>query len=182
MNVGRGIVLSFLSVMAGCSPPGTPAATAPAATAAQTPEDAKPAEGEKAARPKLYDPSADGFEQIDEALAKAKREDKRVLLQFGAEWCGWCHLLHRLFESDAQIAKKLETDYVVVLVDVDGGHNKKVNEKYGNPMQHGLPVLVVLDADGAHVATQDTAELEEGDHHDPEKVMAFLEKWSPKGA
>jgi hypothetical protein len=43
-----------------------------------------------------------------------------------------------------------------------------------------LPLIVVLDADGKQLTTQDTGKLEEGDHHSPEKVMAFLKEWSPK--
>lgn len=132
-------------------------------------------------RPKLYDATADGFAQIDAALAEAKPTGKRVLLQFGAEWCGWCHLLHRLFESDEQIAAALAANYVAVLIDVDGDHNDAVDGKYGNPTQHGLPVLVVLDADGKQLTTQDTAELEAGQTHDPAKVLAFLNEWAPGG-
>ena len=39
--------------------------------------------------------ATDGGETI--ALVVAMKEDKRVLLQFGANWCGWCHRLHKLF-------------------------------------------------------------------------------------
>jgi thiol:disulfide interchange protein len=132
------------------------------------------------AKRNIYNESLDGTKQIAEALALAKRENKRVLLQFGANWCGWCHLLHELFEQDAAIRQKLKTDYVVVLVDVNQGHNKDVNAKYGNPMRHGLPVIVVLDADGKPLTTQDTGKLEAGSKHDPAKVMAFLKEWSAK--
>ena len=138
------------------------------------------AEAAKAGRPKIYDESLDGSKQIADALVVAKKEDKRVLLQFGANWCGWCHLLHELFESDKDIAARLKADYVVVLVDVNKEHNKSINERYGNPMRHGLPVIVVLDADGKQLKTQDTGELEDGKHHDPVKVMAFLKAWAPK--
>lgn len=134
----------------------------------------------KPGRPAIYDKKADGAKQIADALATAKKDNKRVMLQFGANWCGWCHKLHALFESDAKIASKLKESYVVVLVDVNKGHNKDVDEKYGNPTQHGLPVIVVLDAEGKVLTTQDTGKLEEGDHHDPAKVMAFLEAWVPK--
>ena len=41
---------------------------------------------QKSERPKLYDTSADGKEQIAAALKTAKAEDKRVLLKFGANW------------------------------------------------------------------------------------------------
>lgn len=44
----------------------------------------------------------------------------------------------------------------------------------------GVPFLVVLDADGKYLLTQHTAVLEEGDHHSPQKVLAFLKEWAPK--
>ena len=117
---------------------------------------------------------------VAEALEAAKKGNKHVLLQFGANWCGWCHRLHKLFASDKAIAEKLKNDYVVVLVDVNKEHNKDIDTKYGNPTRFGLPVIVVLDSSGKTLTTQDTGKLEEGDHHSPEKVMAFLEKWAPK--
>lgn len=64
-----------------------------------------------------------------------------------------------------------------MLIDVDKGHNADVVKKYGNPTQHGLPVLVVLDSEGKQLTTQDTGQLEQGNHHDPAKVIAFLNKW-----
>ena len=45
----------------------------------------------KSLRQDIYDKSADGAKQIADALAMAKKENQRVLLQFGANWCGWCH-------------------------------------------------------------------------------------------
>ncbi|HEY3245173.1 MAG TPA: thioredoxin family protein [Phycisphaerae bacterium] len=136
---------------------------------------------EKPKRPDIYDKQADGDQQIAAALPAAKRENKRVLLQFGANWCGWCHKLHALFHDDKDIDRELRYEYEVVLIDVDktdgAKHNAKIDERYGNPTQHGLPALVVLDADGQQLTTQDTGELEEGDHHNPEKVLAFLKKW-----
>jgi thiol:disulfide interchange protein len=128
----------------------------------------------------IYDESADGSKQITEALAKAGKDDKRVLLQFGANWCPWCHKLHSLCETDKDIAARIKRDYVVVLIDVNKGHNRVVDAKYGHPTLHGLPVLVVLDTDGKQLTTKDSGELEDGNHHSPVKVLAFLEKWSPK--
>ena len=137
----------------------------------------------KSTRPAIYDTKADGGKQITEALTTAKREHKNVLLQFGANWCGWCHKLHSLFRSDKDIAAFLKANYVVVLIDVDKvdgkQHNTDINERYGNPCRFGLPALVVLDADGKHLTTQDSGKLEEGDHHDPAKVIKFLKDWAP---
>ena len=62
---------------------------------------------------------------------------------------------------------------------VNKSHNADVNQRYGNPTRFGLPVLVVLDAEDKALTTQDTGKLEEGDHHDPAKVLAFLNQWAP---
>ena len=110
----------------------------------------------------------------------AKKDNKRVLLQFGANWCVWCHKLHKLCQTDADIAAKLKEAYVVVLVDVNKGHNGDINKKYGNPTRFGLPAIVILDADGKALTTQDTGKLEQGDRHDPKKVLAFLNEWAGK--
>src|SRR5882757_4995597 len=100
-----------------------------------------------------YDEKADGAQQIADALAAAKPDNKRVLLQFGANWCGWCRKLHGLYHDDPAIAAELKAHYVVVFVDVNGGHNKAVDVRYGNPSDLGLPALVVLDADGKSLKT-----------------------------
>jgi thiol-disulfide isomerase/thioredoxin len=130
--------------------------------------------------PKIYDADAVATQQIAEALAKAGQDNKRVLLQFGANWCGWCQKLHTLFQTDPEVSAKIKSDYVVVLIDVDKDRNADVTKRYGQPTRFGLPAIVLLDADGNQLTTKDTSELEEGDHHSPEKVMAFLQEWSPK--
>lgn len=135
--------------------------------------------------PDIYDTQADGTVQIATALTRAQSEHKRVLLQLGANWCIWCRRLHDTFEKNSAVRAALEKSFIVVAVDVNHRHGKKrndaVNEKYGNPMQHGLPVLVVLDADGKQLTTQETGALEDGKSaHDPAKIIAFLERWAPK--
>lgn len=133
--------------------------------------------------PDIYDPKADGSVQIDAALRQAKAENKRVLLKFGANWCSWCRALNALMHENAEVKAALARDYVVVLVDVNTRNGVKrndgVNAKYGNPIQHGLPVLVVLDANDRPLVTQETGILEEGKGHDPAKVLAFLAQWAP---
>jgi len=138
------------------------------------------ADGSATAPRPIYDEKADGSQQIVVALETAKKENKRVLLQFGANWCIWCHRLHSLCETNSEISAKLRDAYIVVLVDVNKGHNKEVDTRYGTPTHFGLPALAVLDADGKLLVTQDSGKLEEGDHHDPKKVLAFLNEWTAK--
>jgi thiol-disulfide isomerase/thioredoxin len=156
------------------------------ATVAAGRDEPPPAQDKKNKRPDIYDGSADAAAQIEQALKIAKRDNKRVLLQFGANWCGWCHKLHELIKTDQDIKKTLSFEYEVVMIDVDnrGGprRNQAVNDRYGNPIKHGLPVLVVLDADGKQLVTQETGSLEKGAEHDPAKVLAFLNQWKPSPA
>src|ERR1043165_1768278 len=149
------------------------------ATPAQTTE-AKPKKAEKAP---IYDEKAEAKDQIAAALKKAKKENRRVLIQWGANWCGWCHLLHEKVASDKALAKELMYEYDVVLIDI-GQWNKNMDlaTSYGADLKgHGVPYLTVLDASGKTLANQETGELEAKDAsepgHDPAKVMAFLKKY-----
>lgn len=130
----------------------------------------------------LYDGKADADKQIADAVARAAADHKRVLLMFGFNECVWCHRLHGLFKSNRDIARKLLYEYELVMIDngrVEGKvNNEKVNARFGDPYkENGWPVLVVLDEAGKALTTQETGSLEEGDHHDPAKVLAFLQKW-----
>ena len=133
-------------------------------------------------RPTIYDESADVRQVIAEAVARAKKNNRRVLVQWGANWCGWCHLLHGTFKENRTVARKLLYEYDLVLVDV-GRFDKNIDlaDKYGADLKgNGLPYLTVLDANGEAIANQETASLEKNDGgdagHNPEKVMDFLTK------
>jgi thioredoxin-related protein len=140
---------------------------------------AEPDPAAKPARPVLYDEKADGAQQVATALRAAKTGKQRVLLMFGANWCGWCHKLHRTFREEAAVATRLKESYQLVLIDMNRDHNAAVSRQYGRPDNEGVPYLIVLDADGKVVARQETGALEVGDHHDPAKVLAFLDRWKP---
>jgi thiol:disulfide interchange protein len=135
--------------------------------------------------PDIYDVRADGGTQIAAALTRAAAEHKRVLVDFGANWCIWCRRLHATFESDASVSRALGRGFVVVMIDVNTRNgtdrNAAIDARYGNPTRHGLPVLVVLDSDGKQLTTKDSGELEEGDGHSPAKITAFLAAWAPPG-
>src|ERR1700734_1946040 len=76
--------------------------------------------------PNIYDESANGAKQISDALLIAKKEHKHILLDFGANWCIWCHRLHTLFETNKEVAEELKSAYVVVMIDTNGERNKDI--------------------------------------------------------
>lgn len=178
-----GLGLSGAALMAEPPSETVPAQEVKPATVAQP---GKPAPT-KAEKPKLYDEAADGKAQIAAALAKAKKENRRVLVQWGGNWCGWCIRLNDLMKSDAALRKELQYEYDVVHVDTGqpAGKNVDLAASYGADVKkHGFPYLTILDADGKAIANQETESLEvkndkgesagvkEG--HDAKKVLAFL--------
>ena len=108
-----------------------------------------------AKKPSIYDKSADAQAQLEKAKELAKRDDKRILVMFGGDWCGWCHKLHELFASDAEIRKILSYEYVLVMVDTTAPGAEELLEQVQGGAQPGraskgvgYPFLSVLDADG----------------------------------
>jgi len=124
--------------------------------------------------PPVYDESADAAADIAAALDLAKTDNTRVLIQWGANWCGWCKLLHQLFNEDRQIGRKILYEYEVVYVDM-GRFDKNLDlvEKFGAEIK-SIPYLTILDSNGGVVINQHTEPLEEGSVHSPERVLEFL--------
>src|SRR5204863_331901 len=86
---------------------------------------AQPA-GHAATTTKVYDESLDARKQIADALTTAKKSGKRVLIQWGGNWCPWCIRLHQLMTTDEKIAAALMVGYEVVHVDA-GKKEKNVD-------------------------------------------------------
>lgn len=134
-----------------------------------------------AAMPKIYDEKADGKLQIAQSLEQAKAGNKRVLLQFGANWCGPCHQLHNLLHQNADIAGTLERGYVVANIDVNEGHNGDLFKLYTDGKGSGIPFMVVLDGEGKVLAKPDSESFNAPDDgYDVSKIATFLTRWMPK--
>jgi uncharacterized protein YyaL (SSP411 family) len=55
----------------------------------------------------------------DEAFAAAQRENKPVLLDIGAVWCHWCHVMDRESYDDPEIAQIVNERFIAIKVDRD---------------------------------------------------------------
>ncbi len=168
----------FTLVLAGCAWVFT-AGMSNAQQTAPTSPAVSPAVQPKPEKSRIYDESADAKSQIAAAVAKARKENQRVLIQWGGNWCGWCTKLHECMTKDSEIARTVLYEYVVVHVDagVPDGKNIDLAASYGADLKkHGFPFLTVLDADGKVIANQDTGSLEDGPKHDAKKVLEFLKR------
>jgi thiol:disulfide interchange protein len=96
----------------------------------------------------LYSETADPTADIGAALARARREHKRVILDFGGNWCGDCQLLD-IYYHQSPNAELLAKNFILVHVNI--GHmdkNVDVAKKYNVPITKGVPALAVIDSNG----------------------------------
>jgi uncharacterized protein YyaL (SSP411 family) len=85
------------------------------------------------------------------AFARAQAEDKPILLDIGAVWCHWCHVMDRESYENPEIAQIINENFVAVKVDrderpdVDARYQAAVSAITG---QGGWPLTVFLTPDG----------------------------------
>lgn len=128
----------------------------------------------------IYNPSADAKADIAAAEQKAAKENKHVLLQIGGNWCIWCKRLYKFVEDDAELKATLNSNYVVYHLNYSKENkNLPILKELGYPQRFGFPVLVILDAKGNRLHTQNSGLLESADSYDRKKVQEFLKQWSP---
>ena len=128
-------------------------------------------------RKDIYPATADAHAEIKEAEEKAEKEQKRVLLVFGANWCYDCHVLDLAFQRPdfAPVVAR----YEVVHVDIgpDGKKNGDVAKQFQVPLEKGIPALAVLDSTGKLLISQKNGEFENARALTPEAFLEFLNQW-----
>ena len=87
----------------------------------------------------------------DAAFARAQQEKKPILLDIGAVWCHWCHVMDGESYEDAAVAELLNRDFVCIKVDrderpdVDARYQRAVQALSG---QGGWPLTAFLTPEG----------------------------------
>jgi len=122
----------------------------------------------------LYSETSDPTADIAAALAQARREHKRVILDFGGNWCGDCQVLD-IYYHQSPNAELLAKHFILVHINI--GHmdkNVDVAKKYNVPITRGVPALAVIDAHGKLLYSEREKEFE---HTSPEAITAFLNHW-----
>ena len=82
---------------------------------------------------------------------------------------------------DRQIDSVLTTNYIVYHLNYSPENlNKTIFAKYEYPERFGFPVFIILDGSGKRIHTQNSAYLEAVKTYDKNKIMEFLQQWSPQ--
>jgi len=77
------------------------------------------------------------------AFATARAEGRLVLLDLGATWCHWCHVMEHTTYADAGVQALLQKHFVAVAVDAD--RRLDLATRY---QDWGWPATIVFDANG----------------------------------
>ncbi|MGA2278102.1 MAG: thioredoxin domain-containing protein [Terracidiphilus sp.] len=85
------------------------------------------------------------------AFARAQAQDKPILLDIGAVWCHWCHVMDRESYEDAEIAALINEHFVAVKVDRD--ERPDIDARYQSAVsaitgQGGWPLTAFLTPEG----------------------------------
>ena len=131
--------------------------------------------------PQKFDPRRDAAADVAAAVRHAAATRRRVIVDVGGEWCTWCHIMDRFFESRPELMALRERHYVWVKVNYSKDNpNTALLSRW--PRIAGYPHLFVLDARGELVHSQDTSVLESGQSYSVEAMRNFLTRFAPSGA
>lgn len=133
----------------------------------------------RSALPDIYPPPEQASADIAAALKSAAASHKRVILDFGGNWCTDCHVLD-LYFHDAVNRPLLEANYILVHINIEHRDaNTDIAARYQIPLSKGVPAIAVLDGRGKLLYSQKTGEFETMRYMQTGAVTDFLVRWKP---
>ena len=134
----------------------------------------------RSANHEIYPDPAQAKADLAAALKIAAATHKRILLDFGGNWCPDCQVLDIYFHDPAN-RRILDAKFVLVHVNI--GHmdaNLDIAQKYEVPLRRGVPALAVLDEKGKLLYSQKGGEFEAMRRMESAEVTKFLVQWEPE--
>jgi thiol:disulfide interchange protein len=127
----------------------------------------------------IYPDPSQARADLAAALKAAATTHRRILLDFGGNWCGDCQVLD-LYFHDARNKPILDANFVLVHINI--GYmdtNLDIAEQYGVPVQKGVPALAVLSERGVLLYSQKEGQFNAMRTMQSSAVTEFLVKWRP---
>jgi thioredoxin 1 len=133
----------------------------------------------RSAEREIYPPPEQAPVDLAAALTTAHSQHRRVILDFGGNWCPDCQVLD-IYMHDPNNAPILGASYVLVHVNIGKeDRNLDIAARYEIPLDKGVPALAILDSDGKLLYSQKIGEFESMRHLESSAVTQFLQRWKP---
>ena len=126
-----------------------------------------------------FDKESNATANLAEAITKATKEQKNILLIAGGDWCRWCGTMSNFLEEHPKLQKEFYTKFEVLRLYYGKGINpsaKALIEKYGKPK--GTPYFYLLNGQGELLNPYRTKTLEQGYGYSQAKFAEFITKYS----
>jgi thioredoxin 1 len=131
----------------------------------------------RSANREIYPDPSQARADLAAAFKTAAQTHKRILLDFGGNWCGDCQVLDMYFH-DAKNLPILESNFVLVHVNIGyRDANLDLAHRYKVPVEDGVPALAVLSDRGALLFSQETGEFKRMRTMESSSVTEFLVQW-----
>jgi hypothetical protein len=125
-----------------------------------------------------YDPARDAVEDLEMATELASKSGKRILIEVGGKWWGWCPRLDEFVQTNEKIADLMRNHFLIMKVNYSE-ENKNADFLGKYPEVPAYPHYFVLETDGTFLHSQGTGDLEKGSSYDEDVFAAFLGQWKP---
>jgi thiol:disulfide interchange protein len=130
----------------------------------------------------IYPDPAQAKADLAAGLKTAAQSNKRVIVDFGGNWCGDCQVLDIYFHNP-QNRPILESNYVLIHINIGRmDENLDIAEHFGIPVTLGVPALAVLSPNGKILYGQRGGEFSHMGRMEPAAVTRFLVQWRPPKA
>ena len=130
----------------------------------------------------IYPDPSQAKADLAAGLKTAAQSNKRVIVDFGGNWCGDCQVLDIYFHNP-QNRPILESNYVLVHINIGRmDENLDIAEHFGIPVTLGVPALAVLSPNGKILYGQRGGEFSHMGKMESSAVTRFLVQWRPPKA
>ena len=127
----------------------------------------------------IYPDPSQAKHDIAAALKAAAATHRRVLLDFGGNWCPDCQVLDIYFH-DSRNKPILDANFVLVPINIGTEDaNLDIASKYGIDIKRGVPALAVLSEHGALIYSQKDHQFSAMRTMQSSSVTEFLVHWRP---
>lgn len=140
-----------------------------------------PAQKERAGYEKPYNETEDAEIEITKLIKKAQKENKKIIIQAGGNWCIWCLRFHNFITTNQELKKLVEDNFLYYHLNFSPKNKNEKTFARLNPegKKMGYPHFFVLDRNGNLLHTQESDIFEEGQSsYNIEKVKKFFQTWA----